>query len=724
MIIRREPENGDRIQKGQRARLPAPSQGEHRYKSGQLTCENNSIRVLYTNTKDARFTADLLRLNKSNCFIRGVEPGRGATSSKETQSKLVRVRGPGAVGRALVRRRRPRPPYVKVFQELMLYSVTSYRSEKTGLPHATRTSATLPASTESGTGGARGAGPAEHLETHPLKIYRRGRARARRPPPAAANKSLELPPHYLSVCAEYKVARRGSVWIFCFTAAIHLIIIDSTSGLRIRRPVSALNGRATAPVDARCTAIPACGSRRVLRARRVRARRRVLRPTAPRPRPRAPFYFVLPHDLARVPRGRHHLRCCGSVRHRPNTLAATAMDKAKLQAFLTEPPRPPAEFEAYCSSPASPDPQVVVFDPEMDLEYTLPREPKKRSANARPSEGTSSDSESDPGSSDSPDHSGFTTVRRRRAAKGKPKAAGLTQTSDGSMCYRLTPAPRKPKKANVGEATPSGKSTSSIYASPVSWRTPSQPAAASQEAVGDGGVKAAAPAAAKNSRGDEADVTAPPNPAPRGPKPPPMFVQDKDRWTELRRRCADKGIHLASAQFRSGIEAAGENLGAPNTEPIPKTLDLVLVSGTAEANDKATKAAFFKIRSVCPLRRQSGAAPQTRLTRAVSQLPVLRAFVPFCFHSARCVKRLGDHGTAQCTHKDTDGPPACVPVNRRAIRPTTLDARVLQRDPPPEKAVPRRLRAQSRRHSVMLERRLDRVTPRPPQRTLLHPLTI
>ncbi|GBP96948.1 hypothetical protein EVAR_77061_1 [Eumeta japonica] len=179
------------------------------------------------------------------------------------------------------------------------------------------------------------------------------------------------------------------------------------------------------------------------------------------------------------------------------------MDKSKLQAFLTERGHLDLlrEFEAYCSSPASPDPQVVVFDPEMDLEYTLPRASNKRSANARPSEGTSSDSESDPGSSDSPDHSGFTTVRRRRAAKGsKPKASGLTQTSDGSMCYRLTPAPRKPKKANVAKATPSGKSTSSIYASPVSWRTPSQPAAAPQGAVDDGGVKAAAPAAAKTTR--------------------------------------------------------------------------------------------------------------------------------------------------------------------------------------------------------------------------------
>ncbi|GBP95902.1 hypothetical protein EVAR_83542_1 [Eumeta japonica] len=32
-----------------------------------------------------------------------------------------------------------------------------------------------------------------------------------------------------------------------------------------------------------------------------------------------------------------------------------------------------------------------------------------------------------------------------------------------------------------------------------------------------------------------------------------------------------------------------------------------------------------------------------------------------CFQRARCVKCLGDHGTAACTrNKDTDGPPACV----------------------------------------------------------------
>ncbi|GBP67601.1 hypothetical protein EVAR_98655_1 [Eumeta japonica] len=60
--------------------------------------------------------------------------------------------------------------------------------------------------------------------------------------------------------------------------------------------------------------------------------------------------------------------------------------------------------------------------------------------------------------------------------------------------------------------------------------------------VDAGKTKAAAPAAAKNNKSDEADVTAPPGPAPRDPKPPPVFVQNKDRWTELRKRCANKNI--------------------------------------------------------------------------------------------------------------------------------------------------------------------------------------
>ncbi|GBP87582.1 Probable RNA-directed DNA polymerase from transposon X-element [Eumeta japonica] len=219
---------------------------------------------------------------------------------------------------------------------------------------------------------------------------------------------------------------------------------------------------------------------------------------------------VPPRPARRTVVASRHLRCCESVQQRPGTLAATAMER-NLHNFLKERGHLDLlrEFEAYCASPASPDahPQVVVFDPEMDVEFTLPREPKKRPATVRPSEGTTSDSES----SDTSDHSDFTTVRRRKASKAserKPEASYLTQASDGSTYYRITPSSKKPKKANIAEATASAK-TRSIYDSPVSWRTPSQPTTASQGAVEAGKTKAAAPAAAKNSISDEADVTAP-----------------------------------------------------------------------------------------------------------------------------------------------------------------------------------------------------------------------
>ncbi|GBP25703.1 hypothetical protein EVAR_12182_1 [Eumeta japonica] len=236
---------------------------------------------------------------------------------------------------------------------------------------------------------------------------------------------------------------------------------------------------------------PPAGSRRVLCARRIPPRV-VAFCGLPHRVPRTPPPFLFQITTRPGPRAARSSRriICGAAGAFDNGRALSRLPQwsKKLQVFLTERGHLHLlrEFEAYCASPASPDPQVVVFDPEMDLEYTLPRESKKRPTNARPSEGTSSDSDSDPGSSDSPDHSGFTTVRRRRAAKGsKPEAAScLTQTPDGSSYYRLTPASRKPKKAN--------------------------PAAAPQGAVGDGGVKAAAPAAVKNNRGDEADVTAPP----------------------------------------------------------------------------------------------------------------------------------------------------------------------------------------------------------------------
>ncbi|GBP67611.1 Nucleic-acid-binding protein from transposon X-element [Eumeta japonica] len=308
------------------------------------------------------------------------------------------------------------------------------------------------------------------------------------------------------------------------------------------------------------------------------------------------------------------------------------MDKSKLQAFLTE---------------------AGHLDLLREFERTLARQ------RARPLT-----PDSDPGSSDSPDH----LVSPRSGAVEPLK--GLNPKRQAS---------RRPLMA-----TPSGKSTSLIYASPVSWRTPSQPAAAPQGAVDDGGVKAA-PRPRKTT--EVTRLTSPPPPPHRGPKPPPMFVQDKDRWTELRRRCAEKGIQSSQARnsvqglklqaktvadfknlqnllvcykfkFHTYFKESGNrvvlrgvpkeipvdevkktccpkpsgSVGTPNTEPIPQALDLVLVSGTAEANDKATKAAFFKIRSVCPLRRQSGAAPQTRLTRQCHNCQSYGHSSRYCYH--------------------------------------------------------------------------------------------
>ncbi|GBP02271.1 hypothetical protein EVAR_85384_1 [Eumeta japonica] len=56
------------------------------------------------------------------------------------------------------------------------------------------------------------------------------------------------------------------------------------------------------------------------------------------------------------------------------------------------------------------------------------------------------------------------------------------------------------------------------------------------------------------------------------------------------------------------------------------------------------------------------------------------------YHSARCVKCLGDHGTAQCTrNKDTDGPPACVLCKQKGHTANYLGCPRAPRPPPPER---------------------------------------
>ncbi|GBP93018.1 hypothetical protein EVAR_51825_1 [Eumeta japonica] len=112
----------------------------------------------------------------------------------------------------------------------------------------------------------------------------------------------------------------------------------------------------------------------------------------------------------------------------------------------------------------------------MDVEFTLPREPKTAS-HVRPSEGTTSDSES----SDTSDHSDFTTVRRQRVKSfgTKTRSIILTQTPMGLRTARITPsskAKRLPAEATV--STNLGRSMTL----PKAGGKPSQPATASQGA--------------------------------------------------------------------------------------------------------------------------------------------------------------------------------------------------------------------------------------------------
>ncbi|GBP19004.1 hypothetical protein EVAR_78473_1 [Eumeta japonica] len=127
-----------------------------------------------------------------------------------------------------------------------------------------------------------------------------------------------------------------------------------------------------------------------------------------------------------------------------------------------------------------------------------------------------------------------------------------------------------------------------------------KPSITSQGAVVEKPDKAAAPVATKNThkkKSDESEVTTPRTFAPRGPKPPPVFVQNKDRWTELSRKCAEKNIQLSVS------------LGVPREIPHEVVKE--------------------------DLRFQN--------------LPV------------QSVRRIGNYGIAQCTcNKNTDGPPACV----------------------------------------------------------------
>ncbi|GBP06443.1 Nucleic-acid-binding protein from transposon X-element [Eumeta japonica] len=320
-------------------------------------------------------------------------------------------------------------------------------------------------------------------------------------------------------------------------------------------------------------------------------------------------------------------------------------------------------------------------------------------ATVRPSEGTTSDSES----SDTSDHSDFTTVRRRKASKAserKPETSYLTQASDGSTYYRITPSSKKPKKANIAEATASAK-TRSIYDSPVSWRTPSQPTTASQGAVDAGKTKAAAPAVAKNSISDEADVTAPPTPAPRGPKPPPMFVQNKDRWTELRKKCADNNIQFSQARNSAqGLKLQAKTIADfRNLQNLLVTLKIsfhtyslkeereirVVLRGVPKELpvDEVKEDLLAQTRRLKPPSSKSGAYAPSPASKRSS--PVNAPYPGSAITATQCTR-----------NKDTDGPPACVLCKQKGHTANYLGCpRAPKRAPPPEKAAPRRAPARA-----------------------------
>ncbi|GBO99770.1 hypothetical protein EVAR_74192_1 [Eumeta japonica] len=105
-----------------------------------------------------------------------------------------------------------------------------------------------------------------------------------------------------------------------------------------------------------------------------------------------PCSSKLPRDCSRAARRRVAL--CGAAGAFDNgrALSATAMEQNRVPNGA-RPPRPPAGVRGVLRISGSPDPQVVVLDPEMDLDTRCRGNPK-RPTNARPSEGTSSDSDS------------------------------------------------------------------------------------------------------------------------------------------------------------------------------------------------------------------------------------------------------------------------------------------------------------------------------------------
>ncbi|GBP02960.1 hypothetical protein EVAR_101301_1 [Eumeta japonica] len=143
-----------------------------------------------------------------------------------------------------------------------------------------------------------------------------------------------------------------------------------------RCPVSALNGRATAPGKCSvprfpcshlCLCVQVCAEPHRVKCivtsytNFAGVPPYVVRIAAYRTAIRVPASRFYPSDLTRAlglrtASSSRHPRCCESVQQQPGTLAATAMER-NLHNFLKERGHLDLrEFEEYCASPASPDP--------------------------------------------------------------------------------------------------------------------------------------------------------------------------------------------------------------------------------------------------------------------------------------------------------------------------------------------------------------------------------
>ncbi|GBP02065.1 hypothetical protein EVAR_88446_1 [Eumeta japonica] len=164
------------------------------------------------------------------------------------------------------------------------------------------------------------------------------------------------------------------------------------------------------------------------------------------PRPRAPSICFTTRLHIQAPRGRrkHHPVVLRERSTSAEHLAATAMDKSKLQAFLTERGHlGPAGVRGILLFPGLPTLGGSGIRSRNGSRIHAAEGTHKRSANARPSEGTSSDSESDPGSSDSPDHR--VSPRSGAVEPLKVQTQSVRPHNLMGLCCQAHPAPRKPK---------------------------------------------------------------------------------------------------------------------------------------------------------------------------------------------------------------------------------------------------------------------------------------